>query len=227
MGVDPYSLQFDEAIAFFREKLSIATETWTDLWRVAHSKAFTVAGAMDEALLADLRAAVDKAIADGITLQTFRKEFDSIVQQYGWQYKGGRDWRSRVIYDTNLRTAYMAGRWQQLMEGGFPYLQYHHAPWVKEPRPMHLHWDGLILRADDPWWDTHYPPNGWGCQCWVTGVSMGLLRSLGKSRADITPDDGTYEWIDKSTGEIHEIPRGIDPGWDYNVGKAWLEGRAA
>jgi uncharacterized protein with gpF-like domain len=224
MPVDPYSLPFDEAIAFFREKLNIATETWTDLWRYAHSKAFTVAGAMDEDLLADLRSAVDKAIADGITLQTFRKEFDQIVQEYGWQYKGGRDWRSRVIYDTNLRTAYMAGRWKGLVEGQFPYLQYHHAPWVKEPRPMHLHWDGLILRFDDPWWDTHYPPNGWGCQCWVSGVSRGDLRALGRSGPDPTPDDGTYEWIDKATGEIHNVPRGIDPGWDYNVGKAWMEG---
>ena len=28
-----------------------------------------------------------------------------------------------------------------------------------------------------------------------------------------------YEWVDKATGEIHKIPKGIDPGWDYNVGK--------
>jgi hypothetical protein len=27
-----------------------------------------------------------------------------------------------------------------------------------------------------------------------------------------------YEWVDKATGEIHKIPKGIDPGWDYNVG---------
>jgi len=185
-----------------------------------------VAGAMDEDILADLRAAVDKAITSGITLQTFRKEFDSIVQTYGWQYKGGRDWRSRIIYDTNLRAAYTAGRWRGLVKGEFPYLQYHHAPWVKEPRPMHLHWNGLILPFDDPWWDTHAPPNGFGCQCWIDGVSSGGLRALGKAWPDVRPNDGTYGWLDKNTGRVHEIPRGIDPGWDYNVGKAWLEGRA-
>ena len=28
-----------------------------------------------------------------------------------------------------------------------------------------------------------------------------------------------YEWVDKATGEIHKIPKGIDPGWDYHVGR--------
>ena len=31
----------------------------------------------------------------------------------GWA-NGGRNWRTRVIFETNLRTSYAAGRWQQL-----------------------------------------------------------------------------------------------------------------
>ena len=33
------------------------------------------------------------------------------------------------------------------------------------------------------------------------------------------PKAKEYEWVDKATGEIHKIPEGIDPGWDYNPGK--------
>ncbi|MDA8170308.1 MAG: hypothetical protein M0Z48_00565 [Nitrospiraceae bacterium] len=33
------------------------------------------------------------------------------------------------------------------------------------------------------------------------------------------PDDGTYEWTNPHTGEIIEVPKGIDPGWAYNPGK--------
>ncbi|MBN1104748.1 MAG: hypothetical protein JXL84_15120 [Deltaproteobacteria bacterium] len=29
-----------------------------------------------------------------------------------------------------------------------------------------------------------------------------------------------YEWTDKTTGEVRRIPKGIDPGWDYNPGEA-------
>jgi uncharacterized protein with gpF-like domain len=43
----------------------------------------------------------------------------------------------------------------------------------------------LILRADDPWWKTHYPPNGWGCQCTVHAVSLQELRDkYGKDGPD-------------------------------------------
>ena len=83
-------LPFDEQIAFFRSKLSLPTEAWTDIWQNEHDVAFVVAGAARDDLVSDLRAAVDQAIAEGTTLATFRREFDSIVARHGWSYKGGR-----------------------------------------------------------------------------------------------------------------------------------------
>jgi hypothetical protein len=38
----------------------------------------------------DFRVAVEKAIAEGTTLQEFRKDFDAIVATHGWSYKGSR-----------------------------------------------------------------------------------------------------------------------------------------
>ncbi|MFV9492170.1 hypothetical protein ACNUI5_09110 [Pseudomonas aeruginosa] len=58
---------------------------------------------------------MEKAIADGTTLEEFRRDFDRIVAKYGWSYRGGRNWRSRVIYETNMRGSYMAGRLEQLV----------------------------------------------------------------------------------------------------------------
>src|SRR3972149_3987534 len=108
------SLPFSEQIQFFRYKLNIGTRAWTDIWRDAHDSAFMVAGAYKADLLADLREIVDQAITQGTTLQKFRKGFDAIVEQHGWNYNGGRNWRTRVIYETNLRTSYQAGRYTQL-----------------------------------------------------------------------------------------------------------------
>lgn len=217
------SLPFEEQIAFFRAKLNLTTEAWNDLWQGAHARAFTVAGAMQEDLLTDLRAAIDKAIADGTTLEEFRRDFDTIVERYGWSYRGARGWRTKVMLETNIRTSYMAGRYQQMTHPDVlsdrPFWEYRHGNSV-HPRREHLGWDGLVLPAGDPWWQTHYPPNGWGCKCRVFAVSRDDMKDLGKAGPDQAPDDGVYQWRDKRTGEVHLVPKGIDPGWAYNVGEA-------
>lgn len=216
-------LAFQEAIEFLRGKVNIPTERWNELWQGMHARGFMVAGANRDAILVDFRRAVDKAIAEGTTLEEFRKDFDAIVVRHGWSHKGSRNWRSEVIYTTNVRQAYNAGRWAQLTDPDLlsvnPYLEYRHGD-SKVPRPLHLSWNGLVLPADDPWWRTHYPQNGWGCKCKVLSAGPRDLAKMGKSGPDKAPDDGTYTWVDKKTGEEHTIPNGIDPGFDYNVGIA-------
>ena len=34
--------------------------------------------------------------------------------------------------------------------------------------------------------------------------------------------DNVRPWRNKRTGKVHQVPRGIDPGWDHNVGTAGL-----
>lgn len=185
-----------------------------------------VAGAMKLDLLTDLKAAVAKGVTQGTTLAEFRKDFDAIVQKHGWTgWTGegsevGRTWRTRLIYETNLRTAWQAGRWAQTQEGKAqrPFLIYRHSDLSLHPRPLHQSWNGLVVAVDDPWVQTHWPPNGWGCKCRMFALGPRDLAKLGKSGPDTPPDDGTYVWKDKVTGLRHEIPRGIDPGWDYAPG---------
>ena len=218
------SLPFAEQLAFFRRKLNLPTAGWTDIWRAEHDWAFVVAGAKRDAIVADFRQAVQKAIDGGSTLEAFRKDFDRIVATHGWDYNGGRNWRSRVIYDTNLNTSYQAGRYEQLQQA--PFWQYEHQDWVENPRAAHVAWDGLVLARDDPWWQTHYPPNDWGCHCRVHGLWPRDLQRLGKSGPDQAPE---VRYVEKTIGARSElgprtvrVPEGIGPGWDYAPGAARL-----
>jgi len=210
-----FKLPFKEQEKFFQNKLNIPTEKWTDLWKDLHAKGFMVAGAYKAELLTDFRGVVDKAITQGTTLADFRKDFDRIVSQHGWSYNGSRNWRSEVIYSTNIRTAYAAGRWEQLQDPdiikAYPYLEYRHGD-SKKPRPQHLAWNGLVLLRDDDFWKTHYPPNGWGCKCKVIAAT----KRDQKKAAENGKTEAPPEKIDKKTGE----PAGIDKGWGYNVGAA-------
>lgn len=217
-----------EAIRYFLGKTRVATDHWTDVWRAAHAHSFMVAGAASDALLADFQDAIAKALEQGTTLAEFRKSFDDIVQRNGWLQPHEPGWRAQIIYETNLAMAYSAGQYSQMADpdvlAAFPYWQYVHSGSL-HPRRQHLAWNGLTLRADDPWWDAHYPPNGWHCGCRVRPVSGRGLARQGKPGPDTAPNEGTRPWRNPKTGEISEVPVGIDPGFDYNPGAAWLRAR--
>lgn len=218
----PEPLPMAEAVAQLAARGAhlVPTERWPELWQEAHRQAFTVAGALRDDLLRDLYTAVEKGITEGTTLEQFRKDFDEIIARTGWDYTGGRNWRTATIFNTNMRVSYASGRYQQATDPAVlaarPYWIYD-AVNDNRTRPEHAAWDTLVLPADDPWWHTHYPPNGWGCRCLVRSAGPRELAQLGLS-VGAAPQDGTYEWTDPATGEVHTIPKGIDPGWAYNPG---------
>lgn len=223
--------QFDPAIEFFRNKLRIPTEGWTDIWQEHHSHSFVVAGANHKAICEDFFNAVKKAKWEkgGGGYEGFRTSFDETVVKYGWAHNGSPGWRSRIIYDTNISQAYNAGEWAQMvaLKEFNPYLQYRHTS-IEHPRLQHKAWDGLILSIDDPWWNTHFPQNGWRCKCRVDSLSPReaeqLWKAKGKSGPDIAPPlEIEKRWVGKngSNPRLVDVPKGIDPGFAYNPGKAW------
>lgn len=222
-----FNTPFSEQLDFFRQKLNLPTEHWDDIMRESHDRAFVVAGAMKADLLADLNGAVGKAIAEGKSIGWFRKEFAAIVGKHGWQGWTGEGspegfaWRTRVIYQTNLSTSYAAGRYRQLTDPELlsvrPYWRYKHADGVANPRLQHVAWNGLTLPHDHPFWQTHFPPNGWGCHCRVVAVNA---REYAKSQAagQAEPPAG-WDAIDGKTGE----PVGIAKGFGYAPGASVVD----
>ncbi len=226
--LDAASLPPAEAITFLRQKTNTTSLRWTDVWNEAHTRSFMVAGAATQAIVEDFRVAVSKALEQGTTLAEFRKDFDAIVAKHGWVHNGTPGWRASIIYETNLSTAYAAGRYAQMTEPDtlrvYPYWQYMHTS-SAHPRPQHLAWVGTTLRADDGWWSTHYPPNGWRCKCSVRPVSEAGLRRQGKRGPDEAPPLDMRPWRSRDGRVQTEVPHGIDPGFGYNPGRAWQEGQ--
>ena len=97
---------FKEQVAAFRLRLGdlVPTSRWDDISKAQHDRAFMVAGAVKADLLADLGAAVDKAISQGTGLEEFRRDFRQIVERrgwHGWTGEGsvkGEAWRTKIIY---------------------------------------------------------------------------------------------------------------------------------
>ncbi len=227
-----------EALAFFRAKLRMPTATSTDIIRSAHDRAFVVAGVRDDDLLADLQNAVDDGLSkgvpfhgwtdrDGIYHEGFRDRFRQIVKEHGWDHSMSEGRRARVIYETNLSAARSAGRVKHLTDTkvmkAFPYWEYLHGATRHplHPREQHQQWNGLILRADDPFWRTHTPKNGYFCSCDFRPISKGKLKRLRPKNPvpDPTPEILMKPVVDPRTGQLVEMPAGIGFGFDYQPGR--------
>lgn len=167
-----------DALQYFRAKVDMPGFDWRDVWRTEHASAFTVAKAMQADVLHSIRDALDAAIADGQTFADFSKQLTPVLQNLGWWGRKvmtdavtgkskavqlGSPRRLRTIYRANLRTARAAGQWQRAerTKKALPYLLYELGP-SHEHRAQHVAWHGTLLPIDDPWWDAHMPPNGWG-----------------------------------------------------------------
>ena len=61
------------AIKYFRKKNNKFSWDWYELWQDAHKKSFTVAKAMREDILKDIRSALEKALTEGKTFREFSK----------------------------------------------------------------------------------------------------------------------------------------------------------
>ena len=217
-----FNTPFQEQIDYLLNKLRVPTERWDDIQRSAHDRAFMVAGAAKADLLKDLHDAVLQRAADGKGLKEFQKDFKAIVAKHGWTgwtgegSKEGVAWRTKVIYQTNMAQSYAAGRYRQMTDPEYlrlrPYWRYIHREGVRNPRPHHLAWHGLTLKADHPFWQSHYPPNGWGCGCRIAPIGKAEgERSAGAGLGD--PPDG-WDKINPAT----DAPTGIDKGFDYAAG---------
>jgi len=222
------SVPFPQQIDFIRQKLNVPTRHWTDIYTQEHDWAFVVAGANRDAIVQDFHKSVIQMAEQGLTLEDFRKDFDAIVERHGWDYNGGRNWRSRVIYETNLFSSYNAGRFEQLWADRetLPYWQYHHNDAVTHPRPHHVAWDSMVLLATDPWWKTHFTPNGWGCQCYITGLSEFDVKRMGLKLGTAPAENWqTVEIGQRSPNgpRTVRVPEGIDPGFEYTPGRARLQ----
>jgi len=216
-------LSFPEAIEYFRRKgYAVSARSWRDVWQEMHARAFTVARVTAMEVLEDIRRELDLALSEGRSLAEFRKTLALRLERKGWMAPRGEraevelpdgtrrkrltGWRIENIFRTNVQTAYSVGRWRQMQEvkNRRPFWQYK-AVLDSSTRPAHAAMDGKVFHADHPVWNQWYPPNGFGCRCYVRSLSARQMQERG----------------------LREQRRGVsekpDEGWRYNPGAAGLD----
>ncbi len=206
---------------------------WQDFSFDEHAVSFTVAKSAGYDILADLKGSLDKALAERMDFEQWRATIEPTLKAKGWWGRAqsidpltgeakvvmlGSPGRLQTIWWANTTGAYAAGEWERIQRTKrvLPYLEYLHTI-SEHPRPEHLAWVGTIKPVDDPWWRTHYPPNGWQCKCRVRQLADAEMERKG-GLTEEPADFGTKDFVNKRTGEVSRVPKGIDPGWAQNPG---------
>lgn len=225
-----FNLTPEEIVNYYKRKGYKFSWNWQDVWQEAHTKAFTVAKAMQLDILSDLRNEVEKSIKEGISFQQFKENLEPTLRAKGWwgkvkakdvpgvdvnkledpekQVQLGSPHRLKTIYRTNVDVAYSAGHYKSMISNAQnrPYWMYN-AVLDSRTRPSHAKLHGKVFRYDDPIWDKIYPPNDWGCRCTVIAL-----------------DDQDMKEMNLKVEDNPKLPSSfkIGQGWDYNPGKAFL-----
>jgi uncharacterized protein with gpF-like domain len=161
---DPYSnLTPTAAIDYLKQKVAIPTDRWDDVKGDSHDALFVIAGAKGS-FLTDLHDTLTTGIEQGQSAKDFKESQAFQNFAAGWTDKQ-KDWRSRIIFEANLRQSYAAGRNAYQKDPAVvklqPYLKWVHGGSV-HPRPDHLELDGQVFRQGEQPVEL---PSGWGCRC--------------------------------------------------------------
>ena len=243
------------ALEHLKSKTLLPSFSHYDVWLYEHAVGFSVAKMMDADLLADTKSALEYAMQSGEPYQQFAKKLKPYLMARGWwgeqvmtdpvdgvakTVQLGSTRRLRVIFQTNMATAYAAGQWARVQEdkADFPYLKYV-ASTAEQKRASHMAFYGKIWSVDDPIWNSIFPPNGYGCQCTVRQLTAKqALRERGEDIAKDPNrfteqqkqnhdkgviDDGTSdiqwrEFVNPRTGQKVNVPFDVTPTFAHNHG---------
>lgn len=217
-----------QAIIHFNNKVLLTSQSYLDVKAYEHALAFTVAKMLDKDLLKDTHELIAKSLENGTSFNEFKKQLKPLLLKKGWlgfddsltdkkainEQNHQINRRLRTIYHTNLHTAYSAGQWERIQKTKefLPYLQY--MPSLSEnARLEHKKYYNLVRPVDDPIWQSIYPPNNYGCKCWVKQISKTKAQKIGISK----PVDLEMETVENPrTGEMITTPVGVHFSFNHN-----------
>lgn len=223
---DSFGLGFTAAIEFLRQRVELEDGEWDALVGEIDAAARERADGVSAAMHRDVLRAALRAVEQGTTFDTFLDDFEAALARWGGDASDADATRHRaaLAFDLLTRQAYAAGAWRgyQRLKATRPYLRYIHVDpelEMRDSRPEHAAWHDLVLPVDDPFWRTHYPPNGWNCRCTVLSYSADDVTRDGLTVSESPEIRQTIRFV---RGQPVMTPEGIDPGFAYNVGEVGL-----
>ena len=177
----------EAAVAYIKGKAVADPKNFGNLPNQLKQRAFTVAGIEQLDAVKRIRDAVAKLPA-GASWDEAKKEIAEVISTYTGVDKKAAKARAEHTLRMQGFQAYAVARHQEQMStiDVLPYWKYVTVG-DNRVRAGHAALDGKVLRADDDWWKTHYPPWDWGCRCIVESLSERQAKREGISEHNDMP----------------------------------------
>ena len=205
--------RFAEAVAELRTRIAITDEEYDRILRAARGKGLTIDRVSKLRLVQMVLDSLAHALERGEGLDTWRRQLgDDVRNAWG----AGSAFRLETIFRTNIQTALNRGRYAQMTHPAVkrlrPFWMYD-AVLDSRTSPICTERDQTVLQAEDPFWQSNYPPLHHRCRS--------AVRTLTRRQAErkgITDTSG----IESAPGEGFGAPpthstfipdlTGVDPG---------------
>jgi SPP1 gp7 family putative phage head morphogenesis protein len=175
---------YHEAVADIlarRPMLAVGQDAVASAYNEQH--AFAMARAVESTTVDRAQRAVAKAIATGRSARQVGVELREIAKTAGEDMDGWTRWYSETVAETNMNTAYSAGRFRQMADPAVASvigaLMFDGPQDDSSTRPNHAAAVGLIAAPDDPVWNVIAPPLGFRCRHYLSFVNWETLKRMG------------------------------------------------
>ena len=126
----------------------------------------------------------------------FKKEAEKLDTLYNKRWL-------QTEYNQTVANALSAQKYEEYIANKrvYPNLTYH-AVHDERTRETHRAWDGLTLPVEHSFWQTHLPPNDWGCRCYVEPTATPVTEGVRTEEVPIKEDFANNPAL---SGEIFPI----------------------
>jgi len=168
--------RFAEAVAELRSRIAITDDEYQAMVDAIRLRVFRVSGLQQLRLVQHVLDSLARALERGEGLDVWRRQLGEDIRN---AWGAGSAFRLETIFRTNIQTALNRGRYAQMTHPSVlrlrPYWMYD-AVLDSHTSPICRERDQVVKPANDPYWQTGYPPLHHRCR--------GAVRTLRKRQAE-------------------------------------------
>lgn len=215
----------EEAMDFIRSKPIVSQRVFNRMLPELKARAFVIAGVESATVMQHIRDRLADLPAGG-DWNEIKKDIAGKMSPFlddGDEAMIASTRRAELMLRTHGFQAYQAAQYNVMQEvkDAMPYWQY----MTMEDdgvRPAHAALDGLILPADSPFWQNHFPPWDWGCRCQVVPVTEDDFEDVRSGRSDYgrALSDGELRILERENRLALPSGNVISVASDYQKGRA-------